>query len=78
MGTLKTRRERLEKEKIACWYIATWKEWVKYLLSKERISQKLADYCYEFIDNPLSFDKNKLEQYNKDFEGGEIWIGKKT
>ena len=75
MKTANKRIEELKNQGITCRYIITWKEWVDYMLKNNQISEKLAKYCYEFIENPLSFaNDEKLASYNKDKEKGLLWI----
>lgn len=75
MKTSNKRIEELENQGITCHYIITWKEWVDYMLKNNQISEKLARYCYEFIDDPLSFANEEiLSSYNKDKERGLLWI----
>lgn len=78
MNSLEKRKKHLKEKEIDYFFICTWKEWVDYILSKEQMSKKMAKYFYQFIENPLSFDENKLNQYKKDLNEDKIWIGKKN
>lgn len=72
MDSLKDRKEYLENKGIKYFFVCTMKEWVDYVFSKGELSQKLKEYFYKFIENPLSFDDNSLEQYKDDLKKGEI------
>ncbi|GEM_PF-6432649 len=78
MGSLEKRYKDLEEKEIDYFFICTWKDWVDYILLKGQLSEKMAEYFYQFIENPLSFDDAKLNQYEKDLRDGKIWIGKKS
>ncbi len=78
MRSFEKRSHFLKENQIIYFSICTWDEWTNYLLSKRKISKKLADYFYKFVENPLSFNEKILEDYKKDLEAGEIWIGKKN
>jgi len=78
MQKAEKRIDELKNQGVTCHYIITWKEWVDYMLKNNQISEKLAQYCYEFIENPLSFaNEEKLSRYCKDKENGLLWIREK-
>lgn len=77
MNSLEQRKKELEEKGIRYFFVCTWREWVEYLVAKGKMSEKLAEYSYAFIENPLSFDEEKLGRYKKDLSEGAIWIGKK-
>ena len=74
-GSGHNRSVELTQQNIVCKYIATWREWINYMLKNRRISKVLAQYCFEFIDDPLSFDEDKLDKYKRDEIDGKLWIG---
>jgi orotate phosphoribosyltransferase len=78
MNSLEERKKYFKEKGVQYFFICTWKEWVDYLVAKGKISKKVAEYSYEFIENPLSFDEEKLGRYEKDLKEGAIWIGEKT